>query len=102
MFGAAGIEALARRGLLADVTHVSSVSGGGFPASYLAMNKVPDCPADYESETCLDTYFTEMRAAISVDVGRALTWVQIKHPWRLMQPSRRLTSLSEALDAGFL
>ena len=33
VFGAAGMKALHDRGLLADVTHVSSVSGGGLPAS---------------------------------------------------------------------
>lgn len=102
VFGTAGMEALARRGLLADVTHVSSVSGGGFPASYLATHAMPDCATSDERDNCLAVYFGDMRAAVSVDVFSALTWVQIRNPWRLMQPSRRLSSLSEALDAGFL
>lgn len=102
LFGAAGMQALAERGLLDEVTHVSSVSGGGFPASYMATHAVPDCayvsdPSDSEL-ACLRAYFADMQTAISPNYMRAIHIAQITTPWRIVQPSRRLSSLSEILS----
>jgi predicted acylesterase/phospholipase RssA len=101
LFGAAGMEALARRGHLGDVTHVSSVSGGGFPAAYMATHPVPDCPQVPAPEgaelDCFGEYFSAMRGAISPNYMTAIHIEQLTTPWRILQPSRRLTSLSEVL-----
>jgi predicted acylesterase/phospholipase RssA len=102
LFGAAGMEALEKRGLLADVTHISSVSGGGFPASYLATNPVPDCTTVAYPKNCVAAYFQEMRQAVGSDFFGDLTKRQLTKPWRVMRPSARLWSFQEALDKGFL
>jgi predicted acylesterase/phospholipase RssA len=90
IFAAAGIEALQRRGLLSGVTHVSSVSGGGFAASYLALHPVP---AD-----ATDTYFNKMRHVLSHGYFWDTQMGQLRNPSRLFSPSRRFQSLQEALD----
>lgn len=101
LFGAAGMEALARRGLLADVTHVSSVSGGGFPAAYMATHPMRDCawaPVTQDSaEDCFGAYFAPMHEALSRHYLNSIHFAQATTPWRLLQPSRRLTSLQEIL-----
>ncbi|MFT5066793.1 MAG: putative acylesterase/phospholipase RssA, partial [Reinekea sp.] len=102
LFGAAGMEALEKRGLLTDVTHISSVSGGGFPASYLATNPVPDCTTVAYPKSCAAAYFQEMRQAVGRDFFGDLTKRQLTKPWRIMRPSARLWSFQEALDKGFL
>lgn len=91
IFAAAGIKALQARGLLAPVTHVSSVSGGGFAASYLALNPVPaDEPAD--------AYFARMQNILGHDYFWDTQMGQLRHPDRLFSPSRRLQSLQDALE----
>ena len=98
VFAAAGMHELAERGLLQDVTHVSSVSGGGFPASYFALNPIP-----VEAGAKLDDYFQSMISAVSQDYFAQIHKNQILNPSRLMSPSRRLLSLQHALEAaGFL
>ena len=90
VFGAAGMKALHERGLLAAVTHVSSVSGGGFPASYLALHPVPDTgPAN--------DYFDQMQDVVAHDYFWDVQMGQLRKPFRAFSPSRRLTSLQEAL-----
>ena len=98
VFGAAGMHELARLGLLQQVTHVSSVSGGGFPASYWATNDMPG-----DTGGALDEYFQAMLDTVSKDYFNAIHRNQLRHPSRLMSPSRRLTSLQEGLhQEGFL
>ena len=90
VFGAAGMKALHERGLLSAVTHVSSVSGGGFPASYLALHPVPDTdPAN--------DYFDQMQDVVAHDYFWDVQMGQLRKPLRAFSPSRRLTSLQEAL-----
>ncbi len=90
VFAAAGMKALHARGLLDAVTHVSSVSGGGFPASYLALHPVPDKDAD--------AYFDRMQDIVAHDYFQDVQIGQIRSPRRAFSPSRRLVSLQEALD----
>ncbi|MDP5084363.1 MAG: patatin-like phospholipase family protein [Yoonia sp.] len=90
IFAAAGMEALQKRGLLSGVTHVSSVSGGGFAASYLALHPVP---AD-----ATDTYFNKMQHVLSHDYFWDTQMGQLRNPSRLFSPSRRFQSLQETLD----
>lgn len=91
IFAAAGMEALHRRGRLASVTHVSSVSGGGFAAAYLALNPVPEAAQSR-------AYFDKMQTALAHDFFWDTQTRQLRKPLRLFSPSRRLSSLQEALD----
>lgn len=90
-FSAAGMQALHKRGLLQGVTHVSSVSGGGFAASYLALNPVP-------SGAEADGYFAQMQRVMGHDFFWDTQMGQIRAPHRLFSPSRRLCSLQAALE----
>ncbi len=90
VFAAAGMKALDEKGLLDDVTHVSSVSGGGFTAAYWALNT-----ARYSDK---DTFFAEMRATVAHDYQSDIHWKQVLSPSRLLSPSRRLLSLQDALQ----
>ena len=90
VFAAAGMQALHERGLLAPVTHVSSVSGGGFAASYLAVHPVPDGDAS--------PYFDKMQAVLAHDYFWDTQTRQLSKPSRLFSPSRRLNSLKDALE----
>lgn len=90
VFAAAGMEALHARGLLAQVTHVSSVSGGGFSASYLALHPVP--------ETGSASYFDRMQDVVAHDYFWDVQMRQLRKPQRAFSPSRRLVSLQEVLD----
>ncbi len=98
VFAAAGMHELAKLGLLQKVTHVSSVSGGGFPASYWAVNDMPS-----EGAGALDRYFQEMLDTVAKDYFKLIHKNQVTHPSRLMSPSRRLLSLQDGLQQeGFL
>ncbi|MGJ8610375.1 MAG: patatin-like phospholipase family protein [Octadecabacter sp.] len=89
VFAAAGLRALDEKGLLDQVTHVSSVSGGGFTAAYWALN-----PQPYGQD---DAYFDAMQAAVAHDYQTDIHWNQALSPSRLLSPSRRLLSLQDAL-----
>lgn len=91
VFGAAGMKALHARGLLAPVTHVSSVSGGGFPASYLALHAVPESGPS-------DIYFDRMRHVVAHDYFWDVQMQQLRKPRRVFSPSRRLVSLQDAME----
>lgn len=91
VFSAAGMKALDARGLLEAVTDVSSVSGGGFAASYLALHPVPQNGSSAG-------YFDRMMDVVAADYFREIQIRQVKNPLRAFSPSRRLVSLQEALD----
>lgn len=91
VFAAAGMKALHDRGLLATVTHVSSVSGGGFPASYLALRPLPD-------SLHAGDYFDRMLDVVAHDHFWDTQVNQLRNPMRAFSPSRRLISLQEAMD----
>jgi len=103
VFAAAGMQALAARGLLEPVTHVSSVSGGGFAASYLATHPLPDCSAHTKVDprrACYAPYFAKMQDRMRHNYLWDTEMGQIKHPARVFSPSRRIVSLQEALDTS--
>ncbi|MEP5153009.1 patatin-like phospholipase family protein [Planktotalea sp.] len=91
VFGAAGMKALHASGLLTPVTHVSSVSGGGFPASYFALHPMP-------AEGTGDAYFEQMLDVIAHDYFWDTQMQQLRKPRRAFSPSRRLVSLQDALE----
>lgn len=94
VFAAAGMEALAKRGRLDEVSHVSSVSGGGFPASYLGLYSLKDC---VETD-CGTAGFDQLRRVMAHNFFRDVEVNQLLAPDRLFSPSLRLISLQEALD----
>ncbi|WP_298862225.1 patatin-like phospholipase family protein [uncultured Sulfitobacter sp.] len=89
VFAAAGMEALHKRGMLDQITHVSSVSGGGFAASYLALHPV---------ETDARAYFKRMQSVMAHDFFWDVQMNQLRRPSRAFSPSRRLVSLQDALN----
>ncbi|MEX0645055.1 MAG: patatin-like phospholipase family protein [Parvularculaceae bacterium] len=91
VFAAAGLEALAEAGVLHRATHISSVSGGGFAASYFALHR----PASREE-------FAEFRKTMRRNYLNATVLRQFLKPNRLSSPTRRLSSLQDALDKAFL
>lgn len=91
VFAAAGLEALADEGILQKATHVSSVSGGGFAASYYALHR----PASRED-------FAAFKKAMRRNYVTAMELRQLLKPNRFSSPTRRLSSLQDALDRAFL
>ncbi|SLN60846.1 patatin-like phospholipase family protein [Pseudooctadecabacter jejudonensis] len=102
-FSAAGLVALTRTQVpLDDITHISSVSGGGFTASYLALHPPTGCTGPEDTAGC-DAYLAQILAQVAPPSFYALDLRQARHPWRILSPSRRLVSLTEELDrADFL
>lgn len=91
VFAAAALEALFEQGVLQQATHISSVSGGGFAASYYLVKR----PADAEG-------FAAFRTAMRRDFFAAMEARQLRSPGRFSSPTRRLSSLQDALDRAFL
>ncbi|WDI33117.1 patatin-like phospholipase family protein [Hyphococcus flavus] len=100
VFGAAAIEALMEEGVMDRVTHISSVSGGGFPAAYYALHKPRPCDTSTPEgdASCVSTFKDTMRRNFLTD----LTLRQIVSPGRFSSPTRRLLSLRDALDDEFI
>lgn len=104
VFGAAAIEALAEEGVMAHVTHISSVSGGGFPAAYYVLNQPEPCsPAERQNNpSCVSDSYEAFRAAMTHNYLSDLTVRQLFNPNRFSSPTRRLSSLQDALDEKFI
>lgn len=104
VFGAAAIEALAEAGLMDSATHISSVSGGGFAAAYYALNKPAPCSqaARQSNPDCVSEGFASFKQAMRHNFLSDLTMRQIVRPGRFTSPTRRLSSLQDALDHQFI
>ena len=98
VFGAAAWEALAEHGLLDDITHLSTVSGGSMAGAYVGANP-PPC-AEPASEVCR-SYFTTFKQTMRHDFTRLTQWREL-NPRRTLSSTRRATSLKESLDEVFL
>ncbi|MEM9233675.1 MAG: patatin-like phospholipase family protein, partial [Pseudomonadota bacterium] len=98
-FAAAGAEALHERGILQQVTHISSVSGGSMAASYLATRPPGSCST---GTSCTDNYFAEYKEAMRRNYFRPMAINQVTKPNRFLSPTRRASSLQNALDAAYL
>jgi predicted acylesterase/phospholipase RssA len=104
VFGAAAMEALWEHGLLGQISHVSSVSGGSIASSYFAVNK-PACEgalSEAEKETCWREFFSEFKKAMRYNYRNWMELRQIYKPNRFLSPTRRASSLQETLDHRFL
>ncbi len=104
VFSAAAIEALAEEGVMDRVTHISSVSGGGFPAAYYALHKPSPCTAQerVNGARCISDDYKAFKQAMTHNFLRDLTFRQLLKPGRLTSPTRRLSSLQDALDDQFI
>lgn len=104
VFSAAVLAALTEHGLAGRITHISSVSGGGFAASYYATHPpAAHCdPDSANTDACLQAYFSAFDATMREDFTTAMVLNQIVSPGRITSPTRRATSLQEAFDSSFL
>jgi hypothetical protein len=107
LFGAAGLEALARLpapgggSVLEQMRYLSSVSGGSVAASYFASRKPPretavlapsgELTGDYQA------FFARYQDAVSQDFEGALIWRQITR-FRWINSALAARSLSEVLN----
>ncbi len=98
VFGAAGLEVLAEAGVVERATYISSVSGGGFPAVYYALNKPTPCDLATKAAPCTSESFATFKAAMRHNFFSDMTLRQFAKPGRITSPTRRLSSLQEALD----
>ena len=101
-FAAAGAEALAEYGLLDQVTHISSVSGGSFAASYLAVRRPHEARCESDPEVCRRRSFAEYKKVMRYNYLVPMELRQIVNVNRHLSPTRRITSLQEVLDNQFL
>jgi predicted acylesterase/phospholipase RssA len=103
VFGAAALEALSEHGILGQVSHLSSVSGGSLAASYFLVQP-PSCEetATQEAEqACWHDYFSEFKGQMRANYWRRML-LRNSRPWRFSSATRRATSLQEVLDNRFL
>ncbi len=98
VFGAAGLEVLAEAGVVQKATYISSVSGGGFPAAYYALNKPFPCEAHSTTMPCTSESYALFKDAMRHNFLSDMTLRQFGKPGRITSPTRRLSSLQEALD----
>jgi len=111
LFGAAGLEALAKlqvgpaHSLLEDVSVISSVSGGSMATSYFAAVKpkreVPTLTASGELSTEYQTFFAQYKETMNQDYEKPLLWRNLLR-LRWFNPAWTAKSLSEYLNSQFL
>jgi predicted acylesterase/phospholipase RssA len=87
LFGAAGLEALARvrtadgASVIENIAHLSSVSGGSIAATYYVLKKpgrdVKVLDADETLSDAYRTFFEQYRAAVSQNFETSLIWRQL-------------------------
>ena len=111
LFGAAGLEALAKlqvgpeHSLLEDVSMISSVSGGSMATSYYAAVKpkkdVPMLTASGDLSQAYQTFFAQYKDTMNQDYEKPLLWRNIlKLRW--FNPAWTAKSLAEYLNGQFL
>jgi len=103
VFGAAALEALSEHGILGQVSHLSSVSGGSLAAAYL-LAYPPGCgevTTRKAERDCWHDYFSQFKQHMRANY-RAQMHRRNARPTRFSSPTRRATSLQEAFDKSFL
>lgn len=111
LFGAAGLEALAKlqvrpeHSLLQDVSMISSVSGGSMATSYFAAVKpkkdVPMLTASGDLSPEYQAFFAQYKDTMNQDYEKPLLWRNLFR-LRWFNPAWTARSLSEYLNAQFL
>ena len=101
--GAAALEALSEHGILGQVSHLSSVSGGSLASSYFLSNPPAcvDTANQEEAQLCWQAYFSEFKGRMRLDYQAGMMSRNAR-PTRFTSPTRRVTSLQESLDKNFL
>lgn len=101
--GAAALEALSEHGILGQVSHLSSVSGGSLASSYFLSNPPAcvDTANQEEVQLCWQAYFSEFKGRMRLDYQAGMMSRNAR-PTRFTSPTRRVTSLQESLDKNFL
>lgn len=112
LFGASGLEALARvrapggGSVLDQVTHLSSVSGGSVAASYFAMKKPSKGTAVLGPDGALTddytTFFEGYKDNMSQDFESALLWRQLGSFRWILNPALAARSLTELFSERLL
>jgi hypothetical protein len=112
LFGAGGLEALGRLpapqggSVLDQVSYVSSVSGGGLPASYFALHKpgrtTPVLGADGKMTPAYEAFFAEQESKLSQDFESALIRKQLGAFRFILNSALAATSLREVLEERLL
>ncbi|MDH3430367.1 MAG: patatin-like phospholipase family protein [Gammaproteobacteria bacterium] len=103
VFGAAALEALSEHGVLEQLSHLSSVSGGSLAASYFMANP-PGCEetaTTQAEQACWHEYFSDFKTQMRVNYQYGIVTHNAR-PTRFTSPTRRVTSLQEELDKRFL
>jgi len=108
LFGASGLEALARLqaphggSVLEQVSYVSSVSGGGLAAGYFALNKPGrEMPVLAPNGTLTPAYrefFADLQAKLSQDFQSAVIWRQLGRFRFILNSALAAKSLQEILE----
>ena len=111
LFGAAGLEALARlqvgpaHSLLEDVSMISSVSGGSMATSYFASLKpkkdVPVLTAAGDLNAEYESFFAQYKETMNQDYEKPLLWRNLFR-LRWFNPAWTAKSLAEYLNSQFL
>ena len=111
LFGAAGLEALARLrapgggSVLEQVDYLSSVSGGSLAGSYYASQKPPRETAILMPDGALtgdyQAFFTRYKSLLTQDFESALIWRQISR-FRWINSALAARSLAEILEERLL
>jgi hypothetical protein len=112
LFGAGGLEALGRLrapeggSVLEQVSYLSSVSGGGLPTAYYALNKPPRAtPVLGPEGTMTEAYqafFAKLQTKLAQDFQNALIWRQIGSFRFVLNSALAARSLREVLEENLL
>jgi hypothetical protein len=112
LFGAGGLEALGRlpapqgTSVLEQVAYLSSVSGGGLPASYFALHKpgraTPVLGADGKLTPAYEAFFATQESQLSQDFEGALIRKQLGSFRFILNSALAATSLREVIEERLL
>jgi len=112
LFGAGGLEALGRLrapeggSVLEQVSYLSSVSGGGLPTAYYALQKPPRATPvlgpDGTMTEAYKSFFAELQTKLAQDFQNALIWRQIGRFRFVLNSALAARSLREVLEESLL
>ncbi len=112
LFGAGGLEALGRLpapqggSVLEQISYLSSVSGGGLPASHFALHKPGRATAvlgaDGKLTPAYEAFFAEQESKLSQDFESALIRKQLVSFRFILNSALAATSLREVLEERLL
>ena len=87
VFGAAAMEVLAEAGVMQRATHISSVSGGGFPAAYYILHSPTPCAEADRTQPCTSESYTAFKLAMRHNYLTDMTMKQFTPSQSVDQPN---------------